>query len=764
VRIALGVLVIAVALLAVALWSDRSPEHRKARAAAPREDAALPGKSERTPEAASQPASPVQLAGRVVDDTTDAPVTGAEVVACEFVTDRTVLTTTDTDGAFAFPDAVAQQTLLVVRHEGFASASLRCSAPDGPILVRLRRGGGLRGRVVTAEGRLAVSPCQVTAFRCRPESEPWNPHDALLRQLLPADLVVESSASTNADGTFEMTDLRPGPYALLVEAEGLAPHAVGWLYEQERVEIQAGEVAEVEVALPRVETFLVHVADEETGAPLDNVRFEEGMQVERWTRFTPVAAVHDQEGRYALRAGYRERGFEGTRLRVSHEGYSSRVISFSGQKAGYTFRVALGRGGTVLGHVWSSGKPMAGALVVVEWEMAGNVVGSALTDADGAFEIGPLEAGETLVVHAHDPAREPIAVASVVLKNGERRSVEIGRPDTTAIEGRVSVGGKPVANAGVRVSGAGDADVATGRDGRYRFDGIGAGRHEVEVFADGAYFDRYVDVAEGQCLRLDIDASVAIPGVVIDADTGLPLTGVEPLEVVARRAGMPDSDAADVDPEGRFRLHVEPGVCDLDLPESEEVYVVERPRVDVTAGTDAEPVTVRVVRDRRDGKIDLDIKDGATGETVPEGDYESEFKRTIGAGSFEDGVLTEEGLALGIHRFRIHTDAHAPTTAEVALTPARKVVRQTATLWPADAVRITEVQRGGPAARAGLEVGDVILSCNGNATTSIAALRAALKAARGGVSVEYERGGDRKVVTVTANVLGVGIENILLGR
>lgn len=757
-------LVIAVALLALAFWSDRSPEHSKARAAASREDPALPDKNERTPEAASPPASAVQLAGRVVDDTTDVPVPGAEVVVYGVVTRRTDAAVTGADGAFAFPDAVAQQTYLAVRHKGFASASLRCSAADSPILVRLRQGGGLSGRVVTAEGRVAVSPCHVAAFRCRPESETWDPHDALLRQLLPADLVVESSASTSAAGTFEMIDLRPGPYALLVEAEGFAPHALGWLQEKERVQVSPGEVAEVEIRLPRTEAFLVDVIDEETGAPLDDVSFELGWHVERWGMFVPATAVRDRDGAYELRAGYGEHRFESTWLRVGHAGYASRVLSFSGQNAGYRFRVALGKGGTVLGHVWSSGKPLAGALVVVEWETAGSVVGSALTDADGAFEIGPLEAGESLVVHAYDPVREPIAVASVVLKNRERRNIEIGGPDTTAIEGRVSMGGKPVANAGVRVSGASEADVATGRDGRYRFDGIGAGRHEVEVFADGAYFDRYVEVAEGQCLRLDIQASVAIPGVVIDEDTGLPLTGIEALEVVARREGMPDSDAADVDREGRFQLHVEPGVLDLDLPESEEVYVVERPRVDVTAGSDSEPVTVRVVRDRKDGKIDLDIKDGATGEAVPEGDYEYEFKRTSGAGSFEDGVLAEEGLALGIHRFRIHTDVHAPTTAEIALTPARKVVRQTVTLRPADAVRITEVQRGGPAARAGLEVGDVILSCNGNATTSIAALRMALKAARGGLSVEYERGSERKVVTVAANVLGVGIENILLGR
>ncbi|HEX5136335.1 MAG TPA: carboxypeptidase regulatory-like domain-containing protein [Planctomycetota bacterium] len=764
-RIALVVLVIAVALLAIALWSDRSPEHSKARAAATREDAAVPAKGERGPDAAQKAAAHARPFGKVVDDRTDAPVAGAAVTACAFATGTVLSTASAADGTFAFPDAAGAGLVeLVARHEGYGSTSIRCSTADDPIVVRLRPGGGLRGLVVTAEGRVAVSPCRVSALRCRQDDEPWHPHDALLRQTLPSNLILQASTSTDARGSFEMADLRPGPYALLVQADGFAPCALGWLRDEERVEVRPGAVADVEVALPRTEAFLVDVIDEETGTPLDDVSFELGLHVERWSTFAPATAVRDRDGAYELRAGYGEHRFESTWLRVNHAGYASRVLTFSGQNAGYRFRVALGKGGTVLGHVWSSGKPMAGALVVVEWEVAGLVIGSAVTGADGAFAIGPLEAGEKLAVHAYDQAHDPIAAISLVLGNGERRTLEIGAAGATAIEGFVAVGGKPVAGANVRVSGASDADVATGRGGRYRFEGLSAGRYEVEVFTDGSYFDRYVDLAAGRCLRLDIQASVAIPGVVIDADTGLPLTGIEALEVVASREAIPDSDAADVDREGRFQLHVEPGVFDLDLPESEEVYVVERPRVDVTAGTDSEPVTVRVVRNRKDGKIDLDIKDGATGETVLEGAYEYEFKRTTGAGSFEDGALTEEGLALGTHRFRIHTEAHAPTTVEVALTPARKVVRQTVTLRPADAVRITEVQRGGPAARAGLEVGDVILSCNGNPTTSIAALRAALKAARGGVSVEYERGGERKVVTLAANVLGVGIENVLLGR
>jgi hypothetical protein len=477
-----------------------------------------------------------------------------------------------------------------------------------------------------------------------------------------------------------------------------------------------------------------------------------------------MAATRRADGAYELRGGYGEHRFESTWLRVSREGYAPRAVTFYGQDQGYRFRVALSRGGAIAGHVWASGEPVRGGLILVEGDMGGSVVGFSVTGADGSFEIGALDAGDTLSVHAYDPRLDPIAVLSVTLGNGERRVLEIGGPGATTIEGRVAQIGKPLPSAQVRVSGADYSDsAATGRDGWYRIEGLRAGPHEVEVFADTGYVQRYVDLAEGQRLRLDIDASAVISGVVVYAETGAPVTEIRDMDVRARRDGSRGSDSARVDPEGRFRLHVEPGVYELDLPDEHAVYVIERPRVDVTGRTGSEPVTLRVVRDPQDGQIVLDVRDGTTGETVQEGDYEYECKITTGWGGFEEGRVEETGLSLGLHRFQVWSAVHASARLDVTLTPEHRVVRQVIELPRSAAVRVVETERGGPAAVAGLQIGDVIRKCNGVSTPSIAALTAALANAPGAVSIEFERGGERSVVTTPTNELGAEVENILLG-
>ncbi len=763
-RIAIASVLLVAAVVAVAFWTDRTAARSNSRAAPapqgvePPREAEMPG--------APEPQPVARAFGRVVEEGTGNPVAGAVIAVYAFETGRTLKTASSEDGSFDFPGAAAGTAFQVVaRHPRFGAAWLRSTPSDRPILVRLPADGTLRGRVISVQDRAPVSPCRISVFRCRPEHEPWDPHAARLQQLLPEDLVIEATASTQADGSFEMTGLRPGPYAQLVAAEGFGPRSLGWWNEKERVEIRPGTVAEVEIALPGTAAFLVDVSDEETGEPLDAVRFEAVLRAERWSMLVPVPATGGG-GAYELRAGYGERDFETTQVRVSREGYGPRTVLFGGQKAGYRFTVALGRGGTILGHVRDSGGPAPGALVLVEWTMAGSVVGSAITGPDGAFEIGPLAAGDELAVHAYDRALDPIAVVTLALENGEERVLEIGGA-ASAIEGRVVVAGRPAANAAVRISGASDSDsAATGRDGRYCVEGVRAGRHEVEVFTDDAYFQRYVDLAQGQRLRLDIDASSVIDGIVVDAETGAPLADAADLqlEVVAVPIGAAGSNSADVDRDGRFRLPVEPGVYELDLPDSEEVYVIERPRVEVTQLQGAGPITLRAVRDLRDGRIVLDIKDAATGETVADGDYDSRSKSASGWGSFEHGVLEEEGLSLGTHRFGIGSDAHARTRVEITLSPERKVVRQTVALRPAEAVRIAELNRGGPGWVAGLKAGDVIRACNGKATTSIAALEAALAEARGPVALDFERAGERKIVTLPANRIGAEIENILLGR
>jgi S1-C subfamily serine protease len=121
-------------------------------------------------------------------------------------------------------------------------------------------------------------------------------------------------------------------------------------------------------------------------------------------------------------------------------------------------------------------------------------------------------------------------------------------------------------------------------------------------------------------------------------------------------------------------------------------------------------------------------------------------------------------LSLGTHRYRIWSDAHAPTRVEVTLSLDRRVVTETVALRPAEAVRIAEIRRGGAGWVAGLRDGDVIRAVNGNPTASVAALHAALAGTPLPVAIEYERGAEKRTTTLTANRIGAEVENILLGR
>jgi hypothetical protein len=50
----------------------------------------------------------------------------------------------------------AECAQLVVRHDGYARASLRVAPDAAPIVVRLSKGGMLRGRVVKGPARVNV--------------------------------------------------------------------------------------------------------------------------------------------------------------------------------------------------------------------------------------------------------------------------------------------------------------------------------------------------------------------------------------------------------------------------------------------------------------------------------------------------------------------------------------------------------------------------------------------------------------------------------
>jgi hypothetical protein len=204
------------------------------------------------------------------------------------------------------------------------------------------------------------------------------------------------------------------------------------------------------------------------------------------------------------------------------------------------------------------------------------LVATATTGADGGFEINGLDAPEDVMVLVLRPSLDPMPELRFRLHAGERRILEIGGAEARAIEGRVIVGGAPAADAWITLWGPFDSSATTGSDGAYAFEGLDPGRYDVLIRTDGQEFSRVVDVGEKR-VRLDIEAPCLLHGMVVDAVTGAPVTGLK--QVVARRVEPPTRGHARAvtDDDGRFRLHVERGLYEVDCEDSDDVHAVSVP-------------------------------------------------------------------------------------------------------------------------------------------------------------------------------------------
>jgi len=677
----------------------------------------------------------------VIEDATGAPVAGATVTSYAFTSGATFHARAAADGSFELPDA-AGAVRIVARHEGLGSGSLVVVPSGETVVVRLSPGGGIRGRVISDENGAAIPACRVLAVRIQGWEENRAVSEWLLRKLLPEDLAIGAAATTGSDGGFEMTRIAPGYYTVLALVEGQM------LTAGRAAEVEAGSTAEVEIRNPAAAPFFLDVIDQDRGEPLDGATFE----VLYEDIAAPMPAQYRGDGVYELRSGYRN-GFHAL-VRVSRSGYAPRILFVSGG-AGYHRRAALGRGAAIAGHVRTSDGPLPQALVfVVAWN---TLVGTAVTDADGGFEIEALDAPEHVHAYALHPSLECIADLRFQLRDGERHVLEIGGAGGAAIEGRAVLGGAPATDAWIGLWGPSIASTYTDSSGAYAIEGLDPGRYQVTFDTDRQTSRHNVEITAGKRTRLDFGAPCLLAGTVVCAGTGSPAAGLKDPTVVVRST-TGECATAKVGDDGRFRLYVEPGVYEIDC-ESADVHALERPRVDLTRETESGPVTLRVERDPQDGRIVLDVKDTRTGDPVPTGCWGSGPVAWLDDKRFAGARIEVKELSLGLHRLTVWSDAHAPTTVEIKLTPQRRDVRQVVLLQPSEALRVGYIPRGAPEAIAGLRRKDVILSF-----PSIAALNAALASAHGAVAIEIDRDGERKTITLPSGEIEAQLENILLGR
>lgn len=199
------------------------------------------------------------IAGRVTGRD-GAPVAGALVAAAPergfgLVDAAVAQALTGADGRFRFPELDPGRYRVTARAEGRAPASARRVEPGAPELALVLEAGGLlRGCVRAAATGAPVAPFTVLVFERR----------SALRLVPQRTLSVIDPA-----GCYLVTDLAPGPAAVVVSAPGFAPSTA----RATEIPAPPGE-ALVDVALEAGGVAYGFVRDDATGQPLAGARVE----------------------------------------------------------------------------------------------------------------------------------------------------------------------------------------------------------------------------------------------------------------------------------------------------------------------------------------------------------------------------------------------------------------------------------------------------------------------------------------------------------
>jgi hypothetical protein len=415
--------------------------------------------------------------------------------------------------------------------------------------------------------------------------------------------------------------------------------------------------------------------------------------------------------------------------------------------------IRLEQGASLTGIVRApSNAPVAGATVHIAVRAEGMDQRHQLTTgADGRFAIDPVLAGTAVLEALADGYAQSVPTSETLAPGAESR-VELRLQKPLVLAGQVIDGdGKPVEGVRVRTGRAGTRMKAfqtyTDADGGFRFDAVDRGPYWVSGYKQGyAIATREGVTMPVDDLTLRLAGFGGVRGRVVDADReplGDFTVRIDRFRPVGVGAPKPGGSGTRLSPgDGRFELTpLEPGTYDLVVtapglaPAS--LYDVEVPaedwaEVEVTMG--------------RGGRIEGRITSARTGRPLamarvavaPGGDVFA-FTERDGRFAIDDVgpgrrslVITHPGhLALTVGG--VEVAAGATRTVEVGLTPTGAGNNNAAEVSGigvvlerrGDAVRIREVVDDGPAAGAGVKVGDVLVTIDGAAVAGLRAEDAA---------------------------------------
>ena len=452
---------------------------------------------------------------------------------------------TATDGGFSLPLPVTQQEQavkalgyersVVVLKQGFAvgtAALPAAGAPAAPVVLALRRGVELRGRVVTADGR-PVADAGVFLAESGTLASTMVPMHVLLTALDDAHAWVR----TDATGSFSVR-VQPAAHEVSVQKTGYARRT---LRDQE----PGGAPLQLTLDPAAFVSGRIVRAD---GRGVPGVRVTATCELQSGPR-EPVESDADgafvvgelSPGLYSLFAQHPRLGTLGTRMVEA----PARDVVFT-----------LPPGGTVRGRAVDAAtreELRQFAVSVAPAEDEGSWRRQGTVDAGGAFLVEDVPEGTvTLTAVAEGYANTSVEDLTVVA-DAEALEVEVALRADAAITGLVTnESGVPVQahlNATAKDGSASGSAAADG-DGRYELRGLPAGEVELHVQARGyAAEKRTADTRLGGRVDVVLKRGLALRGEVLSDGAPVARAGV-----FANGASRGGSAYATTDERGRFTL------------------------------------------------------------------------------------------------------------------------------------------------------------------------------------------------------------------
>lgn len=398
---------------------------------------------------------------------------------------------TNSEGAFALREIAAARYRVTARADGYLEEQLKVTAPADDVLLTLRRGGVIKGRVV--------------------DKTTGEPIDDFVAHLQPYFSPVERY---DEGGLFEYGGLRTDLYELRVGAPGYAKMTVRGIRVQEGAE--TGGVL-IELQPVEVATLLFHVTSARDGSPVEGARvsWNEPMGMGEGEAETDAEGHCSVDGAgpglHEFTVGGPRGGFDG--LTVRSRGFARKevaVLVAAGERRKQV-EVALDPTFTLQGRVVSKadGQLIWGATVylrnMTEEGRESEYIPSVATDRQGVFAFDEVMPGRGTFRAWHEDYALTEMQLRITGAPAEDVTIELAR-GAHVFGAVLGPDGAPVPYV---IVWAERSETRTDEAGDYSLEHVLPGRQWVHLSLENtgaavAYEPREIVVSDGDSVRADI--------------------------------------------------------------------------------------------------------------------------------------------------------------------------------------------------------------------------------------------------------------------